>query len=55
MEEGDGNEEDGLIRRLVCALFGHQPPPGVSPAMSIKYHCDRCQDLIPGELAAKKK
>jgi len=43
------------LRRFVCRVFGHQPEPGISPRFCIRFHCARCQQLVPGSFLTKKK
>lgn len=42
------------LRRFVCALVGHAPPPGVTAAMSIRFHCDRCGQCVAGHLGRSR-
>ena len=42
------------IRRALWRLFGHQHDPGINPEMSIYFHCSRCGELAPGELAYRR-
>ena len=42
------------MKRLLCWLFGHCPPPHVDPSMSLVIHCERCHCLAPGGLASRR-
>lgn len=43
-----------MLRRLVCFLFGHTPPPGCTRARAIAFECHRCGQLARGDLALKR-
>lgn len=43
------------LRDLVCWLFGHCCPPGVSKARSIAYMCDRCNRVVVGDLGLRRR
>jgi hypothetical protein len=40
-----------MIRRLLCYLGFHRPPPGINPQWSIYWACEGCHRVLKGELA----
>lgn len=44
-----------MFKRLLCFVFGHAPPPGVTRRLSIAFHCARCGALASGDFAAVRR
>lgn len=40
---------------LICMVFGHTPEPGVTKVLSIRFCCARCNRVVPGELAPRRR
>lgn len=40
---------------FVCLVFGHATPPGVTKWLSIRYCCARCDRVVAGELALRRR
>lgn len=43
------------IRDLMCWLFGHRCPPGVTKAESIVFMCTRCNCAALGDMSARRR
>lgn len=39
------------LRRLLCAIFGHVPAPGITPRLCIFFICVRCNASVPGNFS----
>lgn len=39
------------MKRLLCLILRHQPPPGVSRAWSMRFMCQRCGRVVDGDLS----
>lgn len=40
------------MKRLLCWLLSHTPPPGYTKARALYFICDRCGERARGEMAA---
>lgn len=40
--------------KLLCLVLPHQPISPATRANSIRFHCGRCGDVVPGALASKR-
>lgn len=44
-----------MLRRFLCALFGHATLPGVRRDMSIWFECQRCRQVQRGGLGFRRR
>ena len=42
------------VKRFLCFLLAHVPPPGVTRRESITFCCHRCGDLADGDLSINR-
>lgn len=41
--------------RWWCPVLGHRPPPGCERDRCIAFLCARCNRVVPGELALRRR